>query len=107
MSTEIISLKDCRKNFSQLWKRAQKENIQFIVMVHSEPVIKITPIEKPKNKYSYSLKDLNATWLEKLTPMTSEEVWYVSDEEQAEIEEILKNPECWEYWSSETLTVKI
>ena len=58
MSTEIISLKDYRKNLSQIWKRSQKENIQVIVMVHSEPVFKVTPIEKNKDKYSFSLKEL-------------------------------------------------
>ena len=121
MSTEIISLKDYRKNLSQIRKKSQSENIQFIVMVHSEPAFRVVPIEKSKQKTdidSYSLDKLSEKWWledkwiwvlndEKITPMTDEEVWYVSDEEQAEIEELLKNPDCWEYWSSKVISFEV
>lgn len=67
MSTEIISLKDCRKNLSQVWKRSRDQNIQFIVMVNSKPSFKISPIQETDN-YSYSFKELekNDDFWEKL-----------------------------------------
>ncbi len=46
MRTEFISLQECRKSMSSLWKKANKENIKYIVMVHSNPVLEITPIRQ-------------------------------------------------------------
>ncbi len=44
MTTELISLNECRKNLSTIWKKAQKENKRYIVLVHSKPVMEIKPI---------------------------------------------------------------
>ncbi len=44
MTTELISLNECRKNLSTIWKKAQKENKKYIVLVHSKPVMEIKPI---------------------------------------------------------------
>lgn len=46
MKTELISLQDYRKNISTLRKKANQENIKYIVMVHSNPVLEIIPIRK-------------------------------------------------------------
>ena len=44
MITELISLNEYRKNLSTIWKKAQKENKKYIVLVHSKPVMEIKPI---------------------------------------------------------------
>ena len=44
MTTELISLNEFRKNVSSIWKKAQRENKKYIVLVHSKPVMEIKPI---------------------------------------------------------------
>ena len=44
MTTKLISLNEYRKNLSKLWKKAQKENIKYIVLVHSKPVFEVNPV---------------------------------------------------------------
>jgi len=62
MTTELISLNECRKNLSTIWKKAQKENKKYIVLVHSKPVMEIKPI------YNNIIEEVNPDkWEEKAT----------------------------------------
>ena len=44
MTTKLISINEYRKNLSKLWKKAQKEKIRYIVLVHSKPVFEVNPV---------------------------------------------------------------
>lgn len=44
MTTQLISLNEYRKNISTLWKKAQKENIKYIVLSHSKPIFEVNPL---------------------------------------------------------------
>jgi len=44
MTTQLISLAEYRKNISKLWKKAQQENIRYIILSHSKPVLEVRPI---------------------------------------------------------------
>jgi hypothetical protein len=44
MTTKLISINEYRKNLSTLWKKAQKEKIRYIVLVHSKPVFEVNPV---------------------------------------------------------------
>ena len=44
MTTKLISLNEYRKNLSTIWKTSQKQNIRYIVLVHSKPVMEVKPI---------------------------------------------------------------
>lgn len=46
MTTQIIGIKEFRKNLTSIWKKAQKENKQFIVMNHSKPILEVNPIQE-------------------------------------------------------------
>lgn len=42
--TKTIGLKEFRSNITTLWKTAQKKNIRYIVMHHSNPVFEVNPV---------------------------------------------------------------
>ena len=44
MTTQLISLNEYRRNISTLWKKAQKENIKYIVLSHSKPIFEVNPL---------------------------------------------------------------
>ena len=44
MTTELISLNEYRKNISTLWKKAQRENIKYVVLSHSKPIFEVNPL---------------------------------------------------------------
>ncbi len=44
MTTKMIGIKKFRQNFTSIWKEAQKKDIRYIVMNHSEPVLEVKPI---------------------------------------------------------------
>ena len=46
MTTRFIGIKAFRQNMSKLTKEARKKNICFIVMHHSVPVMKVTPVNE-------------------------------------------------------------
>ena len=48
MTTELISLNEYRKNISTLWKKAQKENIKYVVLSHSKPIFEVNPLQSNK-----------------------------------------------------------
>ncbi|MDD4287878.1 MAG: type II toxin-antitoxin system prevent-host-death family antitoxin [Candidatus Peribacteraceae bacterium] len=45
-STRTVSIRTFRANMTQLLKEAQKKNIHFVVMRHSEPIAHIWPVKK-------------------------------------------------------------
>lgn len=46
MTTKIISLKDYRQNIATLWKTSRKDNIRYIVLHHSRPVLDVRPFRE-------------------------------------------------------------
>ncbi len=44
MTTQLISLNEYRKNISTLWKKAQAENIKYVVLSHSKPIFEVNPL---------------------------------------------------------------
>ncbi len=44
MTTKIIGIKKFRENITKLWKMARKENIRYIVMYHSKPILEVNPV---------------------------------------------------------------
>ena len=48
MTTELINIADYRKNISTLWKKAEKEKIKYLVMVHWKPAFEVVPVSESK-----------------------------------------------------------
>ena len=46
MTTQTIGIKEFRQNMTKLYRKAQKQNICFIVMNHQEPVMRVEPIDE-------------------------------------------------------------
>jgi flagellar motility protein MotE (MotC chaperone) len=44
MTTKFIGIKEFRRNMAKLSKEARQKNVCFIVMNHSVPVMKVTPV---------------------------------------------------------------
>lgn len=44
MTTELIWINEYRTNLTKLWKKAQKENIRYIVLVNNRPVFEVNPM---------------------------------------------------------------
>lgn len=44
MTTKVIGIKEFRTNITSLWKKARKQNVNYIVMYHSQPILNIRPI---------------------------------------------------------------
>lgn len=80
MKTKIINLKQFRQNITKLWKEARKENIRFIVMFHSTPILEVLPC---KDDY-FSFESSSA----KSTESNIE--FYKEEKSQAEITEVEK-----------------
>lgn len=59
MTTRIVSIRRFRQNLAGLLDEAQKKNIHFIVMRHSEPIAHVMPV-KPKRRRLRSLEELEA-----------------------------------------------
>lgn len=72
MTTEVIWINEYRTNLTSLWKKAQKENIRYIVLVNNKPVFEVNPMtsnvieeridhniyELPKEEITNEIKDL-------------------------------------------------
>ena len=84
MQTKTISLKEYKNNISKIWKKAKKENIEFIVIAYSKPVFKIVPIIEHNTNFD-SVKSYKKQ---------KDETEYISREEENEIIELLNNSEC-------------
>ena len=46
MVTKVIGIKEFRQNMTKLYKQGQKNDICFIVMNHSVPVMKVEPLDE-------------------------------------------------------------
>jgi hypothetical protein len=46
MTIKSIGIKEFRKDITSIWKKSRDENIQYIVMHHSKPIFKVTPIQE-------------------------------------------------------------
>ncbi|MBT3413095.1 MAG: hypothetical protein HOJ15_02935 [Candidatus Jacksonbacteria bacterium] len=44
MTTKIVGVKEFRDNMTRYWKKARKENIRYIVMHRSTPVLEVNPL---------------------------------------------------------------
>ena len=44
-TTRTINIRDFRDNLTKLLKEAQENNIHFVIMRHSVPVAKVTPMQ--------------------------------------------------------------
>ncbi|MBU0668058.1 hypothetical protein KJ951_03115 [Patescibacteria group bacterium] len=45
MTTKIINIREYRNNITTLWKEARKNNVKYIVLVHSKPAFEVKPID--------------------------------------------------------------
>jgi antitoxin (DNA-binding transcriptional repressor) of toxin-antitoxin stability system len=46
MTTKLIGVKEFRQNISSLYKKAKKENIQYIVLNRNLPIFKVSPLSE-------------------------------------------------------------
>lgn len=46
MVTKVVSLKEYRQNITVLWKEAKKNNVRYIVLYHSKPILDVRPYPK-------------------------------------------------------------
>lgn len=58
MTTKMIGIKEFRQNMTKLWKKGRKENIRFIVMNHSKPVMEVQPIDEDELLLKVFAKDI-------------------------------------------------
>lgn len=56
-STRTVSIRRFRENLAELLKEAQKKNIHFVVMRHSEPIAHVWPVKKKRMR---SLEEIEA-----------------------------------------------
>ena len=50
MTAQIIWIKEYRDSLSTLRKKAQENNIKYIVMSHNTPIFEVTPIRNTQKK---------------------------------------------------------
>ena len=46
MTTKLIGIKEFRKNITKIWKEARINNVRYVVMYHSKPVMEVNPINE-------------------------------------------------------------
>ena len=62
MTTKVIGIKAFRQNMTKLWKKGRKENVRFIVMHHSVPVMEVNPIDEDELLVQMFAKDIQEAW---------------------------------------------
>ena len=45
MTTRVIGIKEFRQNMTKLWKQGKTQNMRFIVIHHSNPIMVVMPID--------------------------------------------------------------
>jgi prevent-host-death family protein len=55
--TRTVSIRRFRENLAELLKEAQRKNIHFVVMRHSEPIAHVWPVRKRRMR---SLEEVRA-----------------------------------------------
>ncbi|MBI2426714.1 MAG: hypothetical protein HYV34_02610 [Candidatus Kerfeldbacteria bacterium] len=58
-TTRIIGLKEFRSNITSLWKEARKKKISYIVLNHSQPVLRVEPIFNDQASLDQLLADIS------------------------------------------------
>ncbi len=46
MQTKLIGVKEFRQNISTFYKKAQKNNLRYIILRRNQPIFKVEPIKK-------------------------------------------------------------
>ncbi len=46
MTTKLIGVKEFRQNVTSLYKQAQKNDIQYVVLNRNQPIFKVSPLSK-------------------------------------------------------------
>ena len=46
MTTKLIGVKEFRQNISELYKKAIKDDIQYIVLNRNQPIFKVSPLSE-------------------------------------------------------------
>ncbi|MDX9779388.1 MAG: hypothetical protein RBT30_04085 [Patescibacteria group bacterium] len=46
MTTKLIGIKEFRQNVTNLYKKAQTKNLQYIVLNRNQPIFKVIPLSK-------------------------------------------------------------
>ena len=46
MTTKLIGIKEFRQNVTNLYKKAQTKNLQYIVLNRNQPIFKVSPLSK-------------------------------------------------------------
>ncbi len=46
MTTKLIGVKEFRQNISELYKKARKDNIQYVVLNRNKPIFKVSPLSE-------------------------------------------------------------
>ncbi|MCF7795179.1 hypothetical protein K9M50_02370 [Patescibacteria group bacterium] len=46
MITKLIGVKEFRQNVTSLYKKAQENNIQYVVLNRNQPIFKVSPLSK-------------------------------------------------------------
>jgi antitoxin (DNA-binding transcriptional repressor) of toxin-antitoxin stability system len=44
MITKLIGIKEFRQNMASLYKKAQKDNLRYIILNHNKPIFKVEPL---------------------------------------------------------------
>ena len=60
MTTELIWINEYRTNLTSLWKKAQKENVRYIVLVNNKAVFEVNPMTSNviDEKFDHNLYEL-------------------------------------------------
>lgn len=58
LTTQLIGLKEFRSNITKIWKLAHKNNIRYIVMNHSTPILEVNPISEEEQYLEKLIQDV-------------------------------------------------
>ncbi|MCF7820591.1 MAG: hypothetical protein K9M44_03945 [Candidatus Pacebacteria bacterium] len=46
MTTKLIGVKEFRQNIAELYKKAKKNNVQYVVLNRNKPIFKVSPLSE-------------------------------------------------------------
>ncbi|PID83743.1 hypothetical protein CSB09_04540 [Candidatus Gracilibacteria bacterium] len=82
MTTEMITFSEYRKNLSTLWKKAAKENIKYLVMVHGKPSFEVQPVSSntlEDDDWTQYTPENHKAWLEARKDLKKGDVYTLED----------------------------
>lgn len=44
--TQVLGLKEFRQDITSLWKKARKNNVRYIILYHSMPIMEVNPLDE-------------------------------------------------------------